>query len=263
MPAAEGGRPSSTPTRRRPGGAALEDWDTNPWVLTEQGRRWYGRGAADCRSNVVAVLTALRAVRDVVGRWPRDRRRRRGLRGAEHRRHGALACKRPELLRPTSSCSPTLAYRLGQPTLTTTLRGTGSVRVTVDTDVGARPLGDVRRGRARRCRRWSPHWRPSAGPTGRRPSTDWPRPARGRVRHTLGAVRARRPPGRRGSPPCRAGRGCAGGDRRPPVGAARGDRSRHRCSAGRPAQRGDPGRARAVVNLRVPPAWIPLRHSGC
>ncbi len=113
----------------------LEAWDTNPWVLTERGGRWYGRGAADCKGNLVAVLTALRAVRDVVGRWPLEIAV--VVEGSEEQSSGgmeALARRRPELLRAdVVVLADTGNIALGQPTLTTTLRGTGSVRITVDT----------------------------------------------------------------------------------------------------------------------------------
>lgn len=39
-------------------------WDTNPWVITEKDGRWYGRGTADDKGNLVALLAALRALRD-------------------------------------------------------------------------------------------------------------------------------------------------------------------------------------------------------
>ena len=38
-------------------------WDSPVWQLTERDRRWYGRGAADCKGNIAAHLTALRALR--------------------------------------------------------------------------------------------------------------------------------------------------------------------------------------------------------
>jgi acetylornithine deacetylase/succinyl-diaminopimelate desuccinylase-like protein len=38
-------------------------WTSPPWELTERDGRWYGRGAADCKGNLVAHLTALRAFR--------------------------------------------------------------------------------------------------------------------------------------------------------------------------------------------------------
>ena len=45
-------------------------WATDPWTLTEREGRWYARGAADCKGNLVMHLTALRALREVDGGWP-------------------------------------------------------------------------------------------------------------------------------------------------------------------------------------------------
>ena len=44
-----------------------EEWTSPPWELTERGGRWYGRGAADCKGNLVVHLTALRALAAVGG----------------------------------------------------------------------------------------------------------------------------------------------------------------------------------------------------
>jgi acetylornithine deacetylase/succinyl-diaminopimelate desuccinylase-like protein len=41
-------------------------WRTPPFELTEVGGRWYGRGAADCKGNILMHLTALRALGDEV-----------------------------------------------------------------------------------------------------------------------------------------------------------------------------------------------------
>jgi acetylornithine deacetylase/succinyl-diaminopimelate desuccinylase-like protein len=41
-------------------------WRTPPFELTEVDGRWYGRGAADCKGNILVHLTALRALGDAV-----------------------------------------------------------------------------------------------------------------------------------------------------------------------------------------------------
>ncbi|WP_236652259.1 dipeptidase [Streptacidiphilus neutrinimicus] len=40
----------------------LDEWRSPPFELSARGGRWYGRGAADCKGNVVAHLTALRTL---------------------------------------------------------------------------------------------------------------------------------------------------------------------------------------------------------
>src|SRR4051812_45090163 len=42
-------------------------WQTPPFELTERDGRWYGRGSADCKGNLVMILTALRSFQ---GRFP-------------------------------------------------------------------------------------------------------------------------------------------------------------------------------------------------
>ena len=41
-------------------------WRTPPFELTDVDGRWYGRGAADCKGNILMHLTALRALGDAV-----------------------------------------------------------------------------------------------------------------------------------------------------------------------------------------------------
>lgn len=40
----------------------LSLWDSPPWTLTERDGRWYGRGSADCKGNLVMHLACLRAL---------------------------------------------------------------------------------------------------------------------------------------------------------------------------------------------------------
>ena len=109
-----------------------EDWHSPPWELTERNGRWYARGAADCKGNLIMLLTALRALPVP---WPV------GIRvvceGSEEMSTGGLE----QLVRsdPSLFAADVMLIadagniELGTPTVTTSLRGTGSVLVTVDT----------------------------------------------------------------------------------------------------------------------------------
>ncbi len=79
--------------------------------LTERDGRWYGRGAADCKGNIVMHLTALRALQQVDGGVPvRRQADLRGLGGAGHRRaRGVRARATPTCCAPTRSSSSTPA----------------------------------------------------------------------------------------------------------------------------------------------------------
>jgi acetylornithine deacetylase/succinyl-diaminopimelate desuccinylase-like protein len=111
------------------------DWGSPPWELTERDGRWYARGAADCKGNLVMLLTALRAL---ALPWPV------GIRvvceGSEEMSTGGLE----QLVRsdPSLFAADVMLIadagnvELGTPTVTTSLRGTGSVLVTVDTLAG-------------------------------------------------------------------------------------------------------------------------------
>jgi acetylornithine deacetylase/succinyl-diaminopimelate desuccinylase-like protein len=112
-------------------------WHTPVWQLTERDGRWYGRGAADCKGNLVAHLTALRALRETLG----DQGFPLGItlvsEGSEEQGTGGLerfVPAHPELLRADAvvigDCGN---FTAGVPTFTQTLRGIVNVVVTVET----------------------------------------------------------------------------------------------------------------------------------
>ncbi|MEU0540074.1 dipeptidase [Nocardia sp. NPDC005978] len=111
-------------------------WDTPVWELTDRDGRWYGRGSADCKGNIVMLLTALRALREVHGDgYPV------GLilvsEGSEEQGTGGLEEFVPgnaDLLRADTllicDCGN---FAVGVPTLTETLRGNVNLVLTVET----------------------------------------------------------------------------------------------------------------------------------
>jgi acetylornithine deacetylase/succinyl-diaminopimelate desuccinylase-like protein len=115
-------------------------WQSPPFELTEREGRWYGRGAADCKGNVVAHLTALRALGDALPV---------GVKliseGAEEQATGGLeelVAAEPELLRAdTIIVMDAGNFAAGVPTLTTTLRGIANVIVRVRTLASAMHSG--------------------------------------------------------------------------------------------------------------------------
>lgn len=120
----------------------LDLWDTNPFELTERdaghGTRWYGRGAADCKGNLVMHLAALRAV-EASGDTTLNLTY--VVEGSEEMGGGALSAlikDKPELFdADVILIADSGNASVGTPTLTTTLRGGGQVTVTVDTLEGA------------------------------------------------------------------------------------------------------------------------------
>jgi acetylornithine deacetylase/succinyl-diaminopimelate desuccinylase-like protein len=114
-------------------------WTSPAFALTERDGRWYGRGAADCKGNIVMHLTALRALREVNGGYPC------GIKliceGSEEQGTGGLEAFVPEhveLLRAdTILVADTGNVAVGVPTLTTTLRGVTSVDIRLDALAGA------------------------------------------------------------------------------------------------------------------------------
>ncbi len=110
-------------------------WASSPWELTERGGRLYGRGSADCKGNLVMLLTVLRALPKP---WPV------GVRvvceGSEEMSLGGLGRlvgTDPGLFAADAMLIADAGnIELGTPTVTTSLRGTGSVLVTVRTMAG-------------------------------------------------------------------------------------------------------------------------------
>ncbi len=108
------------------------EWTSPPWELTERGGRLYGRGSADCKGNLVMLLSALRALPKP---WPV------GIRivceGSEEMSKGGLGRlvgTDPELFAADVMVVADAGnIESGVPTVTTSLRGTGSVLVTVRT----------------------------------------------------------------------------------------------------------------------------------
>jgi acetylornithine deacetylase/succinyl-diaminopimelate desuccinylase-like protein len=107
-------------------------WRTPVWKLTEgEDGRWYGRGTSDCKGNIVAHLTALRALD---GSFPVNIKVI--FEGSEEQGTGGLDRYVPhnaELLRADTICMvDTGNSAVGQPTLTTALRGMTSIDITLD-----------------------------------------------------------------------------------------------------------------------------------
>jgi acetylornithine deacetylase/succinyl-diaminopimelate desuccinylase-like protein len=107
------------------------EWKTPIFELTERDGRWFGRGAADCKGNVVMHLAALRALKEVHGGFPT------GVtlicEGSEEQGTGGLEAFVPENVELLSADAilvcDTGNFAVGVPTLTTTLRGVTSVDV--------------------------------------------------------------------------------------------------------------------------------------
>lgn len=114
-------------------------WRSPAWELTERDGRWYGRGAADCKGNVVMHLTALRALKQLHGGFPCTVKLI--SEGSEEQGTGGLEAFVPDnadLLRADSIVvADTGNFAVGIPTLSTTLRGMAIV------DVNLRALGSA------------------------------------------------------------------------------------------------------------------------
>ncbi|GGX84792.1 dipeptidase [Streptomyces fructofermentans] len=110
-------------------------WTTPPFTLTERDGRWYGRGTADCKGNIVMHLTALRALGDdlpVGVKFVAEGSEEQGTGGLEQ-----YVVQHPEqFLADALLVCDTGNAEVGTGTATTTLRGLADVVVTVDTLAG-------------------------------------------------------------------------------------------------------------------------------
>ncbi|WP_105969317.1 dipeptidase [Streptomyces geranii] len=109
-------------------------WETPPFELTERDGRWYGRGAADCKGGLIMHLLALRALQ-ANGGVPVNVKVI--AEGSEEMGTGGLeryAEEHPELLAAdTIVIGDAGNFRVGLPTVTSTLRGMTMLRVRIDT----------------------------------------------------------------------------------------------------------------------------------
>ncbi|GAB2715827.1 M20/M25/M40 family metallo-hydrolase [Nocardia thraciensis] len=112
-------------------------WHTPVWQLTERDGRWYGRGAADCKGNIVTHLTALRALRETLGGNDYPVGITLVAEGSEEQGTGGLEAfvpKNADLLRADALVIADCGnFAVGVPTFTQTLRGAIDVVVTVET----------------------------------------------------------------------------------------------------------------------------------
>ncbi len=115
--------------------APVAGWDTDPWVLTEKDGRFYGRGSADCKGNIMAHLTALRALKQVDGTFPCsitvvvEGSEEQGTAGLED----YVRANPQEFGADAIIIGDVGNLAVGTPTLTVALRGMASVIVKVST----------------------------------------------------------------------------------------------------------------------------------
>jgi cysteinylglycine-S-conjugate dipeptidase len=110
-------------------------WRTPPFQLTEANGRWYGRGAADCKGNIIMHLTALRALQGTVPVHLKlivEGSEEQGTGGLEDfvETHPALLHADAILVCDTGNAA------VGLPAATVTLRGLANVVVTVEALTG-------------------------------------------------------------------------------------------------------------------------------
>ena len=114
-------------------------WTSDPFELTESDGRWYGRGAADCKGNLAMHLEALRLLEQNGGT---DLGLKVVVEGSEELggEDGLVKLieSDPEIFRAdVILIADSGNAAVGEPTLTTSLRGGAQIKVTVETLEGA------------------------------------------------------------------------------------------------------------------------------
>lgn len=114
-------------------------WTSDPFELTERDGRWYGRGAADCKGNLAMHLEALRLLEQNGGT---DLGLKVVVEGSEELggEDGLVKLieSDPEIFRAdVILIADSGNAAVGEPTLTTSLRGGAQIKVTVETLEGA------------------------------------------------------------------------------------------------------------------------------
>lgn len=112
----------------------LDKWESDPFTLTERDGRWYARGAADCKGNVIMHLAALRALDEAGGS---DLNIKVLIEGSEEMGGAGLSkliAQSPEAFAADAILIADCGnWAVGEPTLTSSLRGSAQVRVQMDT----------------------------------------------------------------------------------------------------------------------------------
>ena len=112
----------------------LDSWDSPPLILTERAGRWYGRGTADCKGNLIMHLAALRAVDRLGGT---DANITMVVEGSEE--SGGLGLTHLIRTQPELFAADVIMIAdagniaVGQPSLTVALRGNARITVRVTT----------------------------------------------------------------------------------------------------------------------------------
>ncbi|WP_035852486.1 dipeptidase [Kitasatospora azatica] len=114
-------------------------WTSPPFELTERDGRWYGRGAADCKGNILMHLTALRALRELGG-GTLPVNLKVIVEGSEEQGTGGMekyALGAPELLLADAIVIGDVGnFAAGLPTATASLRGITEAEIEIRTLAG-------------------------------------------------------------------------------------------------------------------------------